>query len=102
MSGGQRQRIALARALYGDPKLLVLDEPNASLDEAGEQALLRAVRAASDAGATVVLISHRPTVLAIAEYVVLLKKGERLFEGTREAFQNNLQRQLQTQPLGNK
>jgi ATP-binding cassette subfamily C exporter for protease/lipase len=102
LSGGQRQRIALARALYGDPKLLVLDEPNASLDEAGEQALLRAVRAASDAGATVVLISHRPTVLAIAEYVVLLKKGERLFEGTREAFQNNLQRQLQTQPLGNK
>ena len=101
LSGGQRQRIALARALYGNPQLLVLDEPNASLDEAGELALLKAVRSASESGATVVLISHRPSVLSIAQYVVLLKKGERLFEGTREAFQNNLQRQIQAPPEGN-
>lgn len=101
LSGGQRQRIALARALYGNPKLLVLDEPNASLDEAGELALLKAVRSARESGATVVLISHRPSVLSIAQYVVLLKKGERLFEGTREAFQNNLQRQIQAPPEGN-
>ena len=101
LSGGQRQRIALARALYGSPQLLVLDEPNASLDEAGELALLKAVRSASESGATVVLISHRPSVLSIAQYVVLLKKGERLFEGTREAFQNNLQRQIQAPPEGN-
>jgi ATP-binding cassette subfamily C exporter for protease/lipase len=101
LSGGQRQRIALARALYGNPQLLVLDEPNASLDEAGELALLKAVRSASESGATVVLISHRPSVLSIAQYVVLLKKGERLFAGTREAFQNNLQRQIQAPPEGN-
>jgi ATP-binding cassette subfamily C exporter for protease/lipase len=101
LSGGQRQRIALARALYGNPQLLVLDEPNASLDEAGELALLKAVRSASESGATVVLISHRPSVLSIAQYVVLLKKGERLFEGTREAFQINLQRQIQAPPEGN-
>ncbi len=91
LSGGQRQRVALARALYGDPKLLVLDEPNASLDEAGELALLQAVRNAKSRGATVVLISHRPSVLQVADRVLYMKAGRIGYSGSREEFLQHIQ-----------
>ncbi|MGU3495185.1 type I secretion system permease/ATPase [Xanthobacteraceae bacterium A53D] len=75
LSGGQRQRIALARALYGMPALIVLDEPNASLDAAGEQALNAAVQALKQAGRTVVLITHKTNNLALCDLVLLLNEG---------------------------
>jgi ATP-binding cassette subfamily C exporter for protease/lipase len=75
LSGGQRQRLALARAIYGDPRLIVLDEPNANLDEAGEEALLGALQAMKARGATIFLITHRPGIVDIADRIVLMADG---------------------------
>ncbi len=75
LSGGARQRIALARALYGHPKLLVLDEPNANLDHDGEQALVRVIREVKASGAAVLLITHRPSILAAVDRVVAFEAG---------------------------
>jgi ATP-binding cassette subfamily C exporter for protease/lipase len=87
LSGGQRQRVALARAVYGSPKLLVLDEPNASLDEAGEASLLQIVRTLKERACTVVLISHRPSVLAVADRVICISAGQVAFDGSVERYQ---------------
>jgi ABC-type protease/lipase transport system fused ATPase/permease subunit len=86
LSGGQRQRIALARALYGDPAVVVLDEPNSSLDDAGEQSLIATVRTLKKNGKTTVLITHRPNILNGVDRIVLLHAGKVQFDGSRQAF----------------
>ncbi|MEI8158530.1 MAG: type I secretion system permease/ATPase [Burkholderiales bacterium] len=85
LSGGQRQRIGLARAIYGNPALVVLDEPNANLDDAGEAALMRTVLELKAKGKTVVLITHRPGAVAVADRLMILKDGELVANGPREA-----------------
>jgi ATP-binding cassette subfamily C exporter for protease/lipase len=75
LSGGQRQRIGLARALYGNPRIVVLDEPNANLDDVGEAALVKSVRDARARGTTVFMIVHQPHLLVVADRVLLLEQG---------------------------
>jgi ATP-binding cassette subfamily C exporter for protease/lipase len=85
LSGGQRQRIALARALYGDPQLLVLDEPNASLDDAGEAALTATLRDLKARGRTVFLVTHRTSALQVVDRLVLMQNGHVVANGPRDA-----------------
>jgi len=84
LSGGQRQRIGLARAIYGEPALIVLDEPNANLDDAGEAALLRTVLELKAKGKTVFLITHRPGAIAVADRLIILRDGEIFADGPKE------------------
>ena len=85
LSGGQRQRIGLARAIYGDPSLIVLDEPNANLDDAGEAALVCAIRQLKAKGKTVFLVTHRQGAISVADRLMVLSDGVLAADGPRDA-----------------
>jgi ATP-binding cassette subfamily C exporter for protease/lipase len=95
LSGGQRQRIALARALYGEPALVVLDEPNSSLDEAGDAALTQALAGLKARHATVVVITHRTSVLGVTDKILLLRDGQQQAFGLRDEVLAALQKAQQ-------
>jgi ATP-binding cassette, subfamily C, bacterial exporter for protease/lipase len=95
LSGGQRQRIALARAIYGEPRLVVLDEPNANLDDVGEAALMGAVQQLKEKGATIFLITHRQNALASADKILMLHQGEVSIMGPRQMVMEKLVEQAQ-------
>lgn len=101
LSGGQKQRIGLARAMYGDPSLLVLDEPNSNLDDVGEAALVKAINDLRQRGKTIVLITHRTNVIGVTSKLLLLREGTvGMFGPTKDvlaALQENNQKQLQAQ-----
>jgi ABC-type protease/lipase transport system fused ATPase/permease subunit len=84
LSAGQRQRIALARALYGEPFLIVLDEPNSNLDAEGEQALASAILGVRARGGIVVIIAHRPSALSAVDHVLLMNSGTQQAFGPKE------------------
>lgn len=78
LSGGQRQRLAIARALYGKPRYVVMDEPNANLDEVGEQALIEAMRHMRTQGTTVIVTTHRPRLVGVVDLMLVLKSGRQV------------------------
>jgi PrtD family type I secretion system ABC transporter len=84
LSGGQRQRVALARAFYGNPKVVILDEPNANLDQLGEIALSNAIIEAKKRGITVIVISHRPSILNVVDKIMIVQAGTISGFGTRD------------------
>lgn len=89
LSGGQRQRIALARAFYGQPKLVVLDEPNSSLDQEGDAALNRAVEQMKAAGSTVIVVTHRTSILSVCDRIlVLMGGGQRVYGGRDQVLEH--------------
>ena len=84
LSGGERQRLAIARALYGQPRLVVMDEPNASLDEVGEAQLAQVIMRLRERGVTVVLVSHKTRLLSVVDHVLILKDGAQQAFGPRD------------------
>ena len=84
LSAGQRQRIGLARALYGDPFLVVLDEPNANLDAEGEAAVVRAIAAVRERGGIAVVVAHRPSAIGVVDHVLMMDAGRRKAFGPRD------------------
>lgn len=101
LSGGQRQRLGLARAMYGDPSILILDEPNSNLDDVGEIALVNAIQDLRKRGKTIVLITHRTSVIGVTNKLLLLREGVGEMFGPTEqvlaALQQGAQKQLQAQ-----
>jgi PrtD family type I secretion system ABC transporter len=84
LSGGQRQRVGLARAFFGSPKVLILDEPNANLDSFGEIALSQALTKAKEKGITTIIISHRTSILSVADKILAIKDGTVALFGSKE------------------
>ncbi len=95
LSGGQRQRVALARALYGKPAFVVLDEPNSSLDEEGDAALAQAILMLKQQGTTFVVMTHRTSVLAVADAMLVLRDGTQQAFGPRDEVLAALQQAAQ-------
>jgi PrtD family type I secretion system ABC transporter len=81
LSGGQRQRLAVARAIYGMPKYVVMDEPNSNLDEVGETALLQTIQALKTNGSTVIITTHRPRLVGVVDQMLVLKAGKQVAFG---------------------
>src|SRR5262249_1180808 len=96
LSAGQRQRIALARALYRDPFLVVLDEPNSNLDAEGDAALAKAIEGVRSRGGIVVVIAHRPAALASVDLVALMTGGQLTSIGPRDEILRNLLKKVPT------
>jgi ABC-type protease/lipase transport system fused ATPase/permease subunit len=92
LSGGQRQRVGLARALYGRPVFVVLDEPNSSLDEAGDAALAKAILALKQLGTTFVIMTHRSSILGVADKMLLMREGAQQAFGPRDEVLAALQK----------
>ena len=92
LSGGQRQRVGLARALYGKPVFVVLDEPNSSLDEAGDAALAKAILALKQLGTTFVIMTHRSSILGVADKMLLMREGAQQAFGPRDEVLAALQK----------
>ena len=81
LSGGQRQRLAIARAIYGSPRYIIMDEPNANLDEVGENALIEAITELKKQGCSIIITTHRPRLLAVADKLLVLRAGRQVGYG---------------------
>lgn len=92
LSGGQKQRLGLARAFYGTPRVMVLDEPNANLDAVGEQALAAAIEFAKEEKITTILISHRPSILNLADKIMVVKDGTTVAFGAKSELIGQVQK----------
>ncbi|HEY8574121.1 type I secretion system permease/ATPase [Phenylobacterium sp.] len=99
LSAGQRQRVGLARSMLGDPAFIVLDEPNASLDVEGEEALLRAIDAMKANGATVVIISHKPGIFRQADKMLVLREGRVELFGPRDQVMARLMKPAEVRSI---
>lgn len=93
LSGGQRQRVGLARAIYGEPRLILLDEPNSNLDEVGERALAVAIAHLKSTGATIFVITHRTTILAQLDSLLVMNEGALSMYGPRDKVMEELNKQ---------
>ena len=99
LSAGQAQRIALARALYGDPFLVVLDEPNSNLDAEGDEALTRAILGVRQRNGIVVVVAHRPSAIAGLDLILAMNKGQQIEFGPKDETLGKGPEAVAPQPL---
>ena len=93
LSGGQRQRLAIARAVYGAPKYVVMDEPNSNLDDAGEAALVQTINKLKEMGTTVVLTTHRPRLVGAVDMMLVLQAGQQVAFGPAKSILDAVRQQ---------
>lgn len=97
LSAGQRQRIGLARALYNDPFIVIMDEPNSNLDSEGEQALTEAIKSIKSRGGIAIMVAHRPSALAAVDYLAVIQQGKMVAYGLKDDILGQNQNQNQNQ-----